>query len=170
MKKRIKQNFQGFTLIELLVVIAIIGLLASIVLVSVQGPRVSARDTKRLGDLNQITKAIQFYWIENGYYPKESDGANGKLGEGGGLDTMLSPWMQTTYDPLGPGNASYYYFYDGAQWCNKVSGSGTIAVLFAVKMEQYEGNAGEICPNGWGGEGGAGSPDAWHIELGPSDG
>ncbi len=54
---------KGFTLIELLVVIAIIGLLASIVLVSMQGIRAKARDSKRLLDLEQMYKAIEMYFV-----------------------------------------------------------------------------------------------------------
>ncbi len=49
---------RGFTLIELLVVIAIIGILASIVLVSVNGGRAKGRDAKRIEDLQSILKNI----------------------------------------------------------------------------------------------------------------
>ncbi|MCI0560477.1 MAG: prepilin-type N-terminal cleavage/methylation domain-containing protein, partial [Nitrososphaera sp.] len=62
---------RGFTLIELLVVIAIIGILASIVLASLNSARIKGRDARRIADLNQLQKALTLYYDDNSQqYPE----------------------------------------------------------------------------------------------------
>jgi len=65
-----KQKRQrGFTLIELLVVIAIIGLLASIILVALNGARQKSRDATRLADVKEISTAMEAFYNDASSYP-----------------------------------------------------------------------------------------------------
>jgi prepilin-type N-terminal cleavage/methylation domain-containing protein len=63
-----RQN-SGFTLIELLVVVAIIGMLVSVVMVSMTNARIRSRDAKRLADMNQIKAGLDLYFLNGGGYP-----------------------------------------------------------------------------------------------------
>lgn len=73
-----KKTFShGFTLIELLVVIAIIGILASVILASLNSARSKARDAVRKHDLSQIAIALELYHDKNGSYAVSGSGSNG---------------------------------------------------------------------------------------------
>jgi prepilin-type N-terminal cleavage/methylation domain-containing protein len=59
----------GFTLLELLVVIAIIGILASVVLVSLNNSREKAKYAKAKSELQQVNLALQLLYEDTGRYP-----------------------------------------------------------------------------------------------------
>ena len=88
--KKIKTGSKkGFTLIELLVVISVIGLLASIVLVSMGSARKRARDARRQADIRQIGIAMEFYYSDNSdKYLLTTAGANTVTAIGTYLSTM----------------------------------------------------------------------------------
>ena len=71
----------GFTLIELLVVIAIIGLLASIILASLNTAQQKGRDARRVSDLQEIAQQIAV---------TDSGGAATALTGCNGADAMLT--------------------------------------------------------------------------------
>ncbi len=64
-------------MIELLIVIAIIGILASVVLVNLNGARARARDAQRKSDLHQIVLASEDYYAGNGTYIISGTGHSG---------------------------------------------------------------------------------------------
>ena len=109
-----KNNKKGFTLIELLVVIAIIGILASIVLASLNSARRKSRDSRRLADLKQIKNATELYLNDNKTYPVANTWAGlrteltGTNCAGGTCISSLSD------DPLSPGAAYSYQSTDAA--------------------------------------------------------
>ena len=116
-----RKNKKGFTLIELLVVIAIIGLLSSIVLVSMGPARKRARDARRMADLRQISSGMEMCYDDSACAGREryiatTAGANTVTR----IDTDGTPlYLVVPKDPLNTSpyqytwtaNASPYQYY-----------------------------------------------------------
>jgi prepilin-type N-terminal cleavage/methylation domain-containing protein len=147
----------GFTLIELLVVIAIIGLLASIVLVSLNTARAKARDAKRLSDMHQIQIALAMYYDDKNAYPvSDGQGCGGwdTPGDGDFINALtaggyLSVDFKDPNSNYDCGNYRYYRYSAGSYGCS--SSRGNYFVLGIVNMETsgnpYPGSPGWNCPN-----------------------
>ena len=119
------KKYSGFTLIELLVVIAIIGILAAVVLVSLNSARSKSRDARRLSDMHQLQTALELYYNDCGGYPVQATaltlGAAGQAMYSGVITTTCANTGGFGATPAGttyagqvpanpaPGRVSYTY-------------------------------------------------------------
>ncbi len=63
---------KAFTLVELLVVLAIIAILIGTLTAVVSGQRGSARDSKRLAEVDGLRKGLELYYTGKKKYPEET--------------------------------------------------------------------------------------------------
>jgi len=101
---------RGFTLIELLVVIAIIGILASIVLASLNTARKKGRDARRVSDMKQVQLALELFYDSNGsQYPIGNVAPGYAMTDSATLDLAPAYIAALPVDPVNTGTSVYKY-------------------------------------------------------------
>lgn len=102
---------QGFTLMEILIVIAMLGILATIIFGSYLSSLKKGRDSRRKQDLEQVSRALELYYSEQGRYPEESEVIFGqKLDNPNSDDGDIFYMKQLPLDPMS--NYQYDYVVD----------------------------------------------------------
>ena len=71
-KKFFKQR-QGFTLVEIVAVLAILGMMAIMLMPSIEVASNKAKDTKMVSDLVSLDSAVKLYRMENEEFPSNLD-------------------------------------------------------------------------------------------------
>ena len=160
---------RGFTLIELLIVIAIIGLLSTIVVIALNQARQKARDARRLGDMQQIHKALELFYDKYLFYPSsDGQGPGGweTPADGDYITALVTEGLLSAgvRDPGGPAtidgypqpdNYHFYRYGAGDYGCDPTKGA--YFVLGVVRLESQStnvnGSPGWACPSrDWQGE------------------
>ena len=98
-----KRKSSGFTLIELLVVVAVIGLLASVIMGSLNSARKKARVTKYVQGLTEFSKLMELEYSDTGSYAQLYSG--GWIASTADCDTVYGPSSGKTTAYLANANA-----------------------------------------------------------------
>lgn len=129
--KKQKINQSGFTLIELLIVIAVVGVLAAIILIAINPPRIieNANYQTTVANLNQIAKASQMHEIATGLIPADANRD---------IPSEFMPYLGPGIWPRGPFDGSVYDWDNWTgQTCHDSSDGGVQITLRDIK--RYKG-------------------------------
>ena len=133
----------GFTLIELLVVVAIIGLLASLITLSLGTSRIRSRDARRQSDIQQFRSGLDLYLNEVGGYPDASEWVVGNLISCGSTTLFTvpkdpAPTQSYTYTGTGTSRSTSQCGVAKTTWSSYKLG-------FTMESDSTYGPAGSYC-------------------------
>ncbi|HPF30937.1 MAG TPA: prepilin-type N-terminal cleavage/methylation domain-containing protein [Candidatus Saccharibacteria bacterium] len=106
----------GFTIVELLVVIVVISVLSIIIFVSYSGIRDRAIASLLVSNLNNVSKSLSLYQVENGTYPLDINELNNIIGSRLSSDITIQEYFPETNGfcvNVSNGEVSYRLTNDG---------------------------------------------------------
>ncbi len=110
-KKNRRKREQGFTLVEMLLVLVILATLAAIVVPKFAGRSEQAKITAAQSQIANFEIMLDAFEVDNGTYPKGSDGLEDLVNEPNYATNWRGPYMEEI--PLDPWGNEYVYEYPG---------------------------------------------------------
>ena len=107
-----KASVRGFTLIEIMVVVVILGVLSALIVPNVISRPDEARAAAAKLGVQQIGNALEYYRLDNGFYPSSDQGLEALIAEPSGFPEPKN-WNQEGYlgnVPEDPWGEPYLYF------------------------------------------------------------
>lgn len=95
----------GFNVLQTAILVFIIFVLAVVVVLAYFSAQRTARDAKRISDIQQLQLALKHYYEEFGYYPQAST-SNQAVGVDNSFSRFISPWPTP---PPADGNCTNQY-------------------------------------------------------------
>ena len=107
-----RRGGQGaFTLVELLLVLVILTTLAAIVVPKFTSRSKQAKETAARTQISNFEVALDSFEVDNGYFPRGSDGLAGLVEQPNDADAWRGPYLKTI--PNDPWRSPYLYEYPG---------------------------------------------------------
>lgn len=106
--KRARERQRGFTLVEMLLVLVILGTLAAIVVPKFAGRTEQAKVTAAQTQISTFQTVLDAFEIDNGYYPKGSNGLQDLIVEPSNAQDWRGPYLNQDI-PLDPWGNPYVY-------------------------------------------------------------
>ncbi len=84
-----RRGMRGMTLLEIMIVVAILGMLSSVIVVSVMNQFTNAKISATRLKVESTEKAVQQYYVQVGEYPSQSEGLKAVVNPPDGSKGML---------------------------------------------------------------------------------